>query len=113
MALADAVGNLTDFRLLPVLPAALAAVDRFEVSDEGYWRGQALLLTGDFNQANRVLSEYTGRLGDYAVIARAHAQVGQGREASARSLIKPLRDSDTPAMAAQPHARVAGIFHQR
>lgn len=80
-------------------PAALAAVDRFEVSDEGYWRGQALLLTGDFNQANRVLSEYTGRLGDYAVIARAHAQVGQGREASARSLIKPLRDSDTPGMA--------------
>lgn len=79
--------------------AALAAMNRFTVSEEAFWRGQALLLIGDFAQADRILADYQGKWGEYAMIARAHAFVGQGREAPARGQIKALRESDQTTVA--------------
>lgn len=80
-------------------PVALAAVNRFEVAEEPFWRAQALLLTGQYAQAVRVLEDYHGKFDDYATIARAHAFVGQGRESPARGQIKALRESPLPPIA--------------
>ena len=72
---------------------ALAAMQNETIEDRPFWEGQARLLTGEYDRAVEVLSTYPaeGPLAALATVARAHALMGEGREAAARSLIKPLR----------------------
>lgn len=72
---------------------ALAAMKKETIDDRPFWEGQARLLTGDYDKALEVLATYPvdGPLAALATVARAHAMMGQGREAAARTLIKPLR----------------------
>ena len=80
---------------------ALEAMKDETIQDRPFWQGQALLLTGDYEHAIEVLSSYPEDepLAALAAIARAHALMGEGREAAARSMIKPLRDSTDPEVA--------------
>ena len=80
---------------------ALAAMAGETINDRPFWEGQALLLTGEYEHAVEVLSTYPedGPLAALATIGRAHALMGEGREAAARSLVKPLRDNTEPEIA--------------
>lgn len=86
---------------------ALEALKTHPVEHQSFWQGQALLLTGDFDEAATVLADAVETVPEalkaWAVIARAHALTGDERESAARSLIKTLRDHRDPAVAR--HAR--------
>ena len=81
--------------------AALAALKGGPIDDQPFWEGQALLIKGDYEHAADKLGTYPadGPLAALTVVARAHAFLGQGREAAARSLIKPLRTDPDPEIA--------------
>ncbi len=85
---------------------ALEVIKKETIDDRPFWEGQARLLTGDYDKAVEVLSTYPadGPLAALATVAKAHALMGQGREAAARTLIKPLRTLPDPQIAR--HARL-------
>lgn len=85
---------------------ALAAMKDEVIDDHPYWEGQARLLMGDYEHAAEVLATYppAGPLAALAGLARAHALMGEGREAAARTLVKPLREHADPEIAR--HARL-------
>lgn len=85
---------------------ALAAMNKEVIDDRPFWEGEARLLTGDYDRAVEVLSTYPadGPLAALATLDRAHALMGQGREAAARTLIKPLRS--LPDIEIARHARL-------
>ncbi len=80
---------------------AIEAIKHEAFPDKEYWRGQAYLLTSDYDQAGAAFEKYpvSGRLHEYAVIGLAHARMGEGREAAARTLTKPLRTSSDETIA--------------
>ncbi len=85
---------------------ALVAMKDEVIDDRPYWEGQARLLTGDYEHAVEVLATYpsNGPLAALAALTRAHALMGEGREAAARTLVKPLRDHTDPEISR--HARL-------
>ncbi len=76
------------------LSAATALLDANQVQDEAFWRGQALLLAGDFKAAESAFSSCpkSSPMRKRSLLGLAHALAGQGRDAAARRAIKDLRD---------------------
>lgn len=83
---------------------ALRVVQSEDVPNEAFWLGQALLLTGEYVRAETALASYRGPLEELAELAEAHALLGQGRVAAARSHMRQLRDSANEEIAR--HARL-------
>jgi tetratricopeptide (TPR) repeat protein len=88
--------------------AALEVLKAYTIANHDYWEGQALILTGEFSDASAILTEAISKASDelrpWAIIARAHALVGEGRDASARTMLTPLREHRDPTIA--KHARL-------
>jgi len=87
---------------------ALEVLKAQNFDNHDYWQGLAFLLTGAYDDASAVLAKAittsTGDLKTWATIARSHALLGDGRESTARTRIKPLRDHPDPAISR--HARM-------
>jgi len=73
---------------------ALVVLRSHDVPNEAFWLGQALLITGEYVQAETAMTAYHGKYDELADVAEAHALLGQGRVAAARSHMRLLRDSD-------------------
>ncbi len=80
---------------------ALRFIDAHDFPDAPYWRGQSLLLTGSFIDAETAFHNYppTGPLAAYAKLGASHAFIGQGREGSARRECKDLRSDSNAEIA--------------
>ncbi len=80
---------------------AVAALKGESIADQPFWEGQAFLLKGDYERAAERLGAYPpeGPLASLAALGRAHALLGQGREAAARTQSKPLRADADPEIA--------------
>ena len=83
---------------------ALAVLKSEDVPNEAFWLGQALLITGEYVRAETAFASYRGPLEELAEVGEAHALLGQGRVAAARSHMRLLRDSDDAGIAR--HARL-------
>lgn len=88
--------------------AALEVLKAYTIENPDYWQGLALILTGDFGTATNVLADAIAnsseKLRPWAIIARAHALVGDGRDSSARTILTPLREHPDASIA--KHARL-------
>jgi len=83
---------------------ALGVVQSEDVPNEAFWLGQALLLTREYMRAETAFASYRGQLEELAEVGEAHALLGQGRVAAARSHMRLLRDSADDEIAR--HARL-------
>lgn len=83
---------------------ALRVVQSEDVPNEAFWLGQALLLTSEYVRAETAFASYRGQLEGLAEVGEAHALLGQGRVAAARSHMRLLRDSADEQIAR--HARL-------
>lgn len=82
---------------------ALLRMDAHDVPNECFWRGQAQLKLGDFEQALASFDACpeTSPHYKFAQLGKAHALAGQGRDAAARRVIKDLRDDENEEIARQ------------
>lgn len=85
-------------------PEAVRVVQSEDVPNEAFWLGQALLLTREYVRAETAFAAYHGPLEELAEVGEAHALLGQGRVAAARSHMRLLRDSGAEDVAR--HARL-------
>ena len=83
---------------------AWSVLEAQDVPNEAFWRGQALLQAGQFVAAETAFASYQGVHQELAEVGEAHALLGQGRVAAARSHMRLLRDSKEEEVAR--HARL-------
>lgn len=82
---------------------ALAALALFRVPDSDYWKGQALLMSQQYKDAENILENYLAtkgqRYADLARLALGQAVTAQGRENTGRRELKELLASKDTAIA--------------
>lgn len=81
--------------------AATDLMERFDVENEGFWTGQARVLTGNLKGAAEAFGKWKemGVLADHARLSMAFVFMAQGREGAARSELKDVRNSSDEGIA--------------